>query len=115
MRFRFNNVTFLTLLASAALARPLQTTLAPCPGETFNQKKQENQNGDERAHGQPGKCDREWHKKHRFDVEAVFLVPFAVAFTGLPVGAFVAILIFLLLLIEGLAWAWGKGCLQWVR
>src|SRR6266436_5827836 len=36
-----------------------------------------------------------------FDVEAVFLVPFAVAFTGLPVGAFVAILIFLLLLIEG--------------
>jgi NADH:ubiquinone oxidoreductase subunit 3 (chain A) len=32
-----------------------------------------------------------------FDVEAIFLVPFAVAFTGLPVGAFIAILIFLLL------------------
>src|SRR6267143_448645 len=48
-----------------------------------------------------------------FDVEAIFLVPFAVAFTGLPVGAFVAILIFLLLLIEGLVWAWGKGFLQW--
>ena len=50
-----------------------------------------------------------------FDVEAVFLVPFAVAFTGLPIGAFVAILIFLLLLIEGLIWAWGKGCLNWAR
>ena len=50
-----------------------------------------------------------------FDVEAVFLVPFAVAFTGLPFGAFIAILIFLLLLIEGLVWAWGKGCLQWQR
>src|SRR5438046_9095063 len=50
-----------------------------------------------------------------FDVEAVFLVPFAVAFTGLPVGAFIAILILLLLLIEGLACAWGKGCLQWAR
>ena len=50
-----------------------------------------------------------------FDVEAVFLVPFAVAFTGLPIGAFIAILIFLLLLIEGLVWAWGKGCLQWQR
>jgi NADH:ubiquinone oxidoreductase subunit 3 (subunit A) len=50
-----------------------------------------------------------------FDVEAVFLVPFAVAFTSLPVGAFIAILIFLLLLIEGLVWAWGKGCLQWQR
>ena len=50
-----------------------------------------------------------------FDVEAIFLVPFAVAFTGLPVGAFVAILVFLLLLIEGLVWAWGKGCLNWAR
>src|SRR6476620_3548521 len=41
-----------------------------------------------------------------FDVEAIFLIPFAVAFTGLPFGAFVAILIFLLLLLEGLVWAW---------
>jgi NADH:ubiquinone oxidoreductase subunit 3 (subunit A) len=31
----------------------------------------------------------------------------------LPVGAFIAILVFLLLLIEGLVWAWGKGCLSW--
>src|SRR5574338_117066 len=43
-----------------------------------------------------------------FDVEAVFLVPFAVAFTALPFGAFVAILVFLFLLLEGLVWAWGK-------
>ena len=48
-----------------------------------------------------------------FDVEAVFLVPFAVAFTGLPFGAFIAILVFLLLLLEGLVWAWSKGCLRW--
>jgi NADH:ubiquinone oxidoreductase subunit 3 (subunit A) len=48
-----------------------------------------------------------------FDVEAIFLVPFAVAFTGLAVGAFIAILVFLLLLIEGLVWAWNKGCLDW--
>jgi NADH-quinone oxidoreductase subunit A len=50
-----------------------------------------------------------------FDVEAIFLVPFAVAFTGLPFGAFIAILVFLLLLLEGLVWAWGKGCLKWAR
>jgi NADH-quinone oxidoreductase subunit A len=50
-----------------------------------------------------------------FDVESIFLVPFAVAFTGLPLGAFVAILIFLLLLLEGLVWAWGKGCLNWTK
>lgn len=48
-----------------------------------------------------------------FDVEAVFLLPFAVAFTGLPLGAFVAMLIFILLLVEGLAWAWIKGLLVW--
>jgi NADH-quinone oxidoreductase subunit A len=50
-----------------------------------------------------------------FDVEAIFLVPFAVAFTGLPLGAFIAILVFLLLLLEGLVWAWSKGCLDWAR
>ncbi len=48
-----------------------------------------------------------------FDVETIFLLPFAVSFTGLSVGAFVAILIFLLLLAEGLAWAWMKGVLTW--
>jgi NADH-quinone oxidoreductase subunit A len=48
-----------------------------------------------------------------FDVEAVFLLPFAVAFGELPAGAFVAILVFLLLLVEGLAWAWQKGVLRW--
>jgi NADH-quinone oxidoreductase subunit A len=48
-----------------------------------------------------------------FDVEAIFLLPFAVAFTGLPVGAFVAMLVFLFLLAEGLVWAWSKGVLTW--
>ncbi len=48
-----------------------------------------------------------------FDVEAIFLLPFAVAFTGLPAGAFVAMIVFLLLLVEGLAWAWQKGVLTW--
>jgi NADH:ubiquinone oxidoreductase subunit 3 (subunit A) len=48
-----------------------------------------------------------------FDVETIFLLPFAVAFTGLPAGAFIAMLVFLLLLVEGLAWAWQKGILTW--
>jgi NADH-quinone oxidoreductase subunit A len=50
-----------------------------------------------------------------FDVESIFLVPFAVAFTGLPIGAFVAMLVFVLLLLEGLVWAWSKGCLNWAN
>lgn len=48
-----------------------------------------------------------------FDVEAVFLLPFAVAFTGLSLGAGIAMLIFLLLLVEGLVWAWQKRVLAW--
>jgi len=48
-----------------------------------------------------------------FDVEAVFLLPFAVAFTGLGVAACLAMLVFVLMLIEGLAWAWAKGVLTW--
>ena len=48
-----------------------------------------------------------------FDVETVFLLPFAVSFARLPVGAFVVMMVFLLLLVEGLIWAWRKGVLAW--
>ncbi|MFN2120075.1 MAG: NADH-quinone oxidoreductase subunit A, partial [Anaerolineales bacterium] len=48
-----------------------------------------------------------------FDVEILFLLPFAVAFGGLPAGAFIAMMVFLLLLVEGLVWAWQKGVLNW--
>jgi NADH-quinone oxidoreductase subunit A len=48
-----------------------------------------------------------------FDVEALFLIPFGVAFLQLPLGAFAAMLVFILLLAEGLAWAWVKGVLAW--
>jgi NADH:ubiquinone oxidoreductase subunit 3 (subunit A) len=48
-----------------------------------------------------------------FDVEAVFMFPFGVVFLQLPVGAVAAMLIFVLLLVEGLAWAWAKGILSW--
>jgi NADH-quinone oxidoreductase subunit A len=48
-----------------------------------------------------------------FDVETIFLLPFAVAFGKLSVGAFIAMMVFLLLLVEGLVWAWKKGVLTW--
>jgi NADH:ubiquinone oxidoreductase subunit 3 (subunit A) len=47
-----------------------------------------------------------------FDVEAIFLLPFAVAFTGLTAGACIAMLVFLCLLVEGLVWAVGKDVLR---
>lgn len=48
-----------------------------------------------------------------FDVETIFLIPFAVAFTGLGTGAFLSLMVFLFLLVSGLAWAWMKGVLTW--
>jgi NADH:ubiquinone oxidoreductase subunit 3 (subunit A) len=48
-----------------------------------------------------------------FDVEAIFLLPFAVAFSGLNAGACLAMLVFLFLLVEGLVWACQKGVLTW--
>jgi NADH-quinone oxidoreductase subunit A len=48
-----------------------------------------------------------------FDVEVLFLLPFAVTFSGLPAGALFAMLVFILLLAEGLVWAWQRGHLDW--
>jgi NADH-quinone oxidoreductase subunit A len=48
-----------------------------------------------------------------FDVEVLFLLPFAVAFTGLSAGALGTMLVFILLLAEGLVWAWQRGHLEW--
>ena len=48
-----------------------------------------------------------------FDVEVLFLLPFAVAFSRLPTGALIAMLVFTLLLAEGLIWAWQRRHLEW--
>lgn len=48
-----------------------------------------------------------------FDVEVLFILPFAVAFTTLSAGALLAMLVFILLLAEGLVWAWHRGYLEW--
>ena len=48
-----------------------------------------------------------------FDVEIIFLLPFAVAFLNLSISVCLAMLVFVLLLVEGLVWAWMKGVLTW--
>jgi NADH-quinone oxidoreductase subunit A len=50
-----------------------------------------------------------------FDVEAVFLFPWAVVFRLKVFGeqAFYEMLVFLVILFAGLAYAWKKGVLQW--
>jgi NAD(P)H-quinone oxidoreductase subunit 3 len=48
-----------------------------------------------------------------FDVETVFLYPWAVAFHKLGLLAFVEALIFIAILVIGLVYAWRKGALEW--
>jgi NADH:ubiquinone oxidoreductase subunit 3 (subunit A) len=50
-----------------------------------------------------------------FDVEAVFLLPWAVVFRELGVLAFVEGLVFIAILVVALAYVWRKGDLEWVR
>lgn len=48
-----------------------------------------------------------------FDVEAIFLFPWAIQAEALGVFGLVAMLLFMLTLVEGLAYAVKKGVLQW--
>jgi NAD(P)H-quinone oxidoreductase subunit 3 len=48
-----------------------------------------------------------------FDVETVFLYPWAVAFNQLGLLAFVESLVFIAILVVGLVYAWRKGALEW--
>lgn len=49
-----------------------------------------------------------------FDVETVFLYPWAVAYNKLGLFALVEMFIFLAILAAGLIYAWRKGALEWV-
>jgi NADH-quinone oxidoreductase subunit A len=50
-----------------------------------------------------------------FDVEIIFLLPWAVVFKTLGPFAFVEGLIFIAILVVGLAYVWRKGDLAWVK
>lgn len=49
-----------------------------------------------------------------FDVEVVFLFPWAVVYRSLGFFAFVEMLIFIAILLFGLVYVWKKGALKWV-
>ncbi len=48
-----------------------------------------------------------------FEVEIVFLFPWAVVFKDLGTFAFVEMMIFVFILLVGLAYVWAKGDLEW--
>ena len=50
-----------------------------------------------------------------FDVEVVFLFPWAVVFKDIGLLAFIEVMIFLSILIVGFIYVWMKGDLDWVK
>lgn len=48
-----------------------------------------------------------------FDIEAVFLYPWAIAYNAIGIYGLVEMILFLLLLIVGYVYAWRKGAFDW--
>jgi NADH-quinone oxidoreductase subunit A len=48
-----------------------------------------------------------------FDIETVFLYPWAVVYKQLHIFGLIEMGIFLLILLAGFFWVWGKGALEW--
>ena len=48
-----------------------------------------------------------------FDVETVFIFPWAITFLSLPMFVFYEMLVFIAVLALGLAYAWKRGVLEW--
>jgi len=48
-----------------------------------------------------------------FDVETVFLFPWAISINALPMFAVMEGVIFILILVAGLVYTWRKGMLEW--
>ncbi|MBI3890729.1 MAG: NADH-quinone oxidoreductase subunit A [Candidatus Wallbacteria bacterium] len=48
-----------------------------------------------------------------FDVEVVYLYPWAVLFRRMGVNGFIEVTVFMTLLVVGLIYAWRKGALEW--
>ena len=49
-----------------------------------------------------------------FDVEAVFLFPWAVVLREVGIAGLIEVVLFIFVLLLGLAYAWRKGALEWV-
>ena len=49
-----------------------------------------------------------------FDVETVFLFPWALAINKLPLYAVTEGILFILILVAGLVYAWRRGMLEWM-
>ena len=115
MNFAFFVTALLTGLGFVGLVTVLAMLLAP---RSYNAQKEE-----------PYECGiptkgRSWMQFRvgyylfailflMFDVETMFLFPWAVVMNTLGSAALLSVLFFLFILVLGLAYAWKKGALEW--
>lgn len=115
MYFTLLVVVILTAIALVAVALGIARTISP---RSYNPQK-----GEAYECGIPTR-GRSWMQFKvgyylfailflMFDVETVFLFPWAVVVQDLGVYGLFSILFFLVVLVLGLAYAWKKGALEW--
>ena len=115
MYFTLLVVVILTAIALVAVALGIARTISP---RSYNPQK-----GEAYECGIPT-WGRSWMQFNvgyylvailflMFDVETVFLFPWAVVVQDLGVYGLFSILFFLVVLVLGLAYAWKKGALEW--
>ena len=115
MYFTLLVVVILTAIALVAVAMGIARSISP---RTFNPQK-----GEAYECGIPtrGKSWMQFKVGYylfailflMFDVETVFLFPWATIVRELGTYGLVSILFFLVILVLGLAYAWRKGALEW--
>jgi NADH-quinone oxidoreductase subunit A len=97
------------LAASAVLGRRVKDTLKGVPYECGNQPV-----GDAR-----GRFSVKFYLVAMvfilFDVEVVFLFPWAVVFRELKLYGFLTMLLYLVVVLSGFLFLWKKGALDWAR
>ncbi len=115
MNFTLLVTVVLTAVLFVAIVIVLAKLLAP---RSFNKQKEEPYEC-----GIPARGDQ-WSHYHlgyylfailflMFDVETMFLFPWAIVAQSLGPQGLVAIVFFLFILVLGLAYAWRKGALEW--
>ena len=115
MYFKLLIVVILTAIALVAVALGIANAISP---RSFNPQK-----GEAYECGIPtrGKSWMQFKVGYylfailflMFDVETVFLFPWAVVVQDLGVYGLISIFFFLVILVLGLAYAWRKGALEW--
>lgn len=115
MNFTFLVVVVLTAIALVTITKGIAKSISP---RSFNPQK-----GEAYECGIPTR-GRSWMQFKvgyylfailflMFDVETVFLFPWAVVVQELGVYGLTSVLFFFVILVLGLAYAWKKGALEW--